>query len=1443
VTITTDALRQRLAALPGTFSITGEELGVTAAENLFTTCLPDGTLELAFATARPDALSVAGQITLPGVGSGGPLSAMATFTSDSANISGVEFTVTLDTWQLATTYLTLDLTALRTLHCSAARLILSADPDGSGGIGVEVDLPVPASGGSRTLTLRGFEPPPGPAGPASAANWELDAAFDGVTLADLADLAKLAPGLQASDFDLSALGVLDDLALNVLRVVYDPWTRTVMGLDINVTVKRDWPLVAGKCELTDIRVGFSIGLPLIAPTVDVWLSGTVLIGGVPVAASISYPELAISAELQEPVPATAIFGQYLPAAAVDMDVEQASLWVDAGTRGWEVSFGVDSGSTGGWRLTDGVTLTDVSVTVSGTGTATPSATCGARFDAGGAPVLLGGSYSGGAWSLTGNTVDPGGLDAGRFIGQLGAGLGVHVPAPIAEMTLTEVDLAIATGPSFAFTCIGDFPLAGTPAGFVVHIDVGGTPFSAAATGELTLTVQVGGVAQPMRFGITFEQDTTKSTFTASWTDSPGVPLAALLDLLGVNVSELPGGLLPTLTEMTFGYDTNGPSLVLGVGTQDTVSVWGVTGASPWRLYAGALQVGTEFRLSELPLIGHELGPSEDLGLDGVSLRFASAAVPPATAAALNLLIPAQPPPGVTALPSFPMGGIVEGLALELVYDVGGTPQPPLTLSLGQAPAPQIAAAAGGEAAPAGSEAAAGPSASGPPTAWLALQRSFGPLALERAGVSYSGGTLWLLLDGAISAGGLALSLDGAGVGFDLDASGGFPGRFRIDGLGLTYDEPPIALAGALLFVPASGNIDFEVAGLATVETPPFSLSVAGAYARVAGQPSMFVFGAAGAEFGGPPCFFVTGLGGGFGFNSSLRIPGQDEVAQFPLVVGLADPQGFAKRPALSVLTDLTGGDQPWVSWEPGSLWLAAGLKFTSFELVTTTAVLIGELGQELVLALVGTSEATFPQLAGEGPTYARVILDLEAVYRPSQGEFIASAVLANGSYVLDPACALTGGFAFAIWFEPSPHAGDFVVTLGGYHPAFQPPAWYPSEPRLGFSWSLSDHLSISGGAYFALTPSAVMAGGALDVSFHSGDLRAWLTAYADMLIRWKPFQYQADIGVRVGASYELDLLFCTKTVSVELGADLSIWGPPTGGTARVHWWVISFTIDFGPGPPDDATPLNWSEFQTLLPAPEHALLATPVSGVVPASTATPSTTSGGVHATPREPEPQPWIVSAYGFTFRTSTVVPASSARGGATGTATPHVVTGGPLAILPMQTSQHTSTHTVTVTLGGGELDVSDWTFEPVRRGVPTALWGTGDPTRLAPADGQLIADQVTGFTVSVPAPAPTEPSPGPIADPADFESDPLPSGRLPITPRDEPTGPPADQDAGSIATIGAQIANHAGRDALYRQLLDLGVATAALRDDPMTGFAPLAGHTFEDPPLVLTDASKGLG
>jgi hypothetical protein len=70
------------------------------------------------------------------------------------------------------------------------------------------------------------------------------------------------------------------------------------------------------------------------------------------------------------------------------------------------------------------------------------------------------------------------------------------------------------------------------------------------------------------------------------------------------------------------------------------------------------------------------------------------------------------------------------------------------------------------------------------------------------------------------------------------------------------------------------------------------------------------------------------------------------------------------------------------------------------------------------------------------------------------------AELTENSWLLHESVRLTGGFAYVMWFAGE-HAGEFVLTLGGYHPNFHRDG-YPQVPRLGFRWQAADFISITG---------------------------------------------------------------------------------------------------------------------------------------------------------------------------------------------------------------------------------------------------------------------------------------------------------------------------------------------------------------------------------------------
>ena len=511
------------------------------------------------------------------------------------------------------------------------------------------------------------------------------------------------------------------------------------------------------------------------------------------------------------------------------------------------------------------------------------------------------------------------------------------------------------------------------------------------------------------------------------------------------------------------------------------------------------------------------------------------------------------------------GAVSRGLSLAFTLAAGDVRQP-IALSF-----------------PAGARLADSEPATAGTVKWVAVQKSLGPLSIQRVGVRWRDGRLSLMLDASVAVAALTLALKEFAVGVTpkVFADPTHPDvQVDLGGIGLTCAPGPTRITGAFLRR-AYGDV-VEYAGQGAIESPGFLLSAMGSYANDAkGEPSVFVFAMLNRPLGGPAFCFVTGVAAGFGYNRALRIPPLDQLPRFPLIAAAmsdaAHPNPFRHGndpgAALEVLHE-------FVPPKSGEYWIAAGLRFTSFEMLQSFVLASIAFGGDVQIAVLGLSALTVPTGATDPIAYAE--LALAATYKPETGVLAVAGKLTPSSFILDRKCQLTGGFAFSTWFTGR-DAGDFVVTLGGYHPHFEVPAHYPSAPRLGVSWPVSGNLSVKGEFYFALTPSAVMGGGSMNAVWQSGDLRAWFTAEADFLLSWKPFHYAAHLEIGIGASYRLDLLFTSTTVTVHVGVALDLWGPSFAGTARVDLYVVSFTIAFGPRRTPPA-PISWTDFrQSFLP--------------------------------------------------------------------------------------------------------------------------------------------------------------------------------------------------------------------------------------------------------------------
>ncbi|NDY73028.1 hypothetical protein DO021_16560 [Desulfobacter hydrogenophilus] len=730
-----------------------------------------------------------------------------------------------------------------------------------------------------------------------------------------------------------------------------------------------------------------------------------------------------------------------------------------------------------------------------------------------------------------------------------------------------------------------------------------------------------------------------------------------------------------------------------------------------------VELGASIGLTSLPLIGDKLPKDATVEFNELQFAYSNPGFDKDQVALVNPLLP-------TGLIKLPKDGLAEGVLISTNLQLGDKNKTlSLTIPTGGSSEQEII-----EAETNMLPVTAPASSSTPPvTLWMNVQKQFGPVGIQKIGLEYKDTRLFAVGDITLTAQVLTIGLLGVGIGSKINK---FDPAATLDGLTITVAEGPLAISGGLYGSIAPLNFD----GALMVEMPSMTVGALGGYAQKGYNPSFFMYLAIDRPLFGYPYFFLDGLAGGVGFNRDLMIPDIDGVASFPLVEWAMgtntpgmNPSGNIAEQIDQVLGSLAADIPPKV----GEYWIAAGIKFSSFKVLNSFALVTVAIGTDFKLALLGLTNASLPPNVGEGvPPIGYVEMALKVTFSPYTGILEVSAKLTPASYILTCDCHLTGGFAFFMWFKDNPdgdadsyHAGDFVVTLGGYNPAYKKPKYFPTEPLLGLNWQVDSHTTIKGGIYFAMTPSALMAGGMLEAAWHSGDLKAWFTAHADFLLPWKPFHYEAGIGLSIGVSYKLDLLFTSKTISVHLGVDLSLWGPSFGGKIYVDLTIISFTVNIGNTSKPSAKAISWSDFKTsFLPVNQatNTLLDLDTNSAIETDSYCLSSVSAGLvkdlstsKASPNDPD---WVVNAETLELVTMTALPTKTAKLISAGDKQSNLHVGssdfgvGPVGI---GIEDFASDHTITVNrIVDGAADTSfnladHATIVPVTSNLPSGTWG----------------------------------------------------------------------------------------------------------------------------------------
>lgn len=415
---------------------------------------------------------------------------------------------------------------------------------------------------------------------------------------------------------------------------------------------------------------------------------------------------------------------------------------------------------------------------------------------------------------------------------------------------------------------------------------------------------------------------------------------------------------------------------------------------------------------------------------------------------------------------------------------------------------------------------------------LNIQRSLGPLVLERlridAGVSEAGLKIAGALDAGLAIGPLAASVEQMGLQAQFGPrSDGAPGwHFGIGfkppkGVGLSLAAGPVKGGGYLFFDPDQAlyagavqlsmkALAFNAVGVVTTRLPDGSDGF-----------SMLVIIT--AEF--PPIqlgfgFTLNGLGGLAGIHRGMD---QDALSAC-LREGRLDSILFPRDVVANVrriVDDIRTVFPPQRDRHVFGPMVKIGWGANAL-LEMDVAVLIS-LPSPIVIAILGRMRAALP-------TKDNAVVDLRlevlGLIDLGRGRITVEARLVDSRIA---AFAVTGGMALLISWGATK---AFVLSVGGFHPRFLPPPDFHAPARLAIALSSGENPTFALSSYFAITSNAVQFGAGADFHMQTDTPLGLfaLAAYArfDVLLVFDPPFFAADLVAGIEVKRNGATLFLAK---------------------------------------------------------------------------------------------------------------------------------------------------------------------------------------------------------------------------------------------------------------------------------------------------------------------------
>lgn len=314
------------------------------------------------------------------------------------------------------------------------------------------------------------------------------------------------------------------------------------------------------------------------------------------------------------------------------------------------------------------------------------------------------------------------------------------------------------------------------------------------------------------------------------------------------------------------------------------------------------------------------------------------------------------------------------------------------------------------------------------------------------------------------------------------------------------------------------------------------------------------------------------------------------------------------------------------------------------------------------------------------------------------------------------------------WYA-SEHRGDFVITIGGYHPNFSVPSHYPSVSRLGCHMNLPGPVDLSSYSrmYFALCPHAVMAGWENSSSLTIAGAYVSFNLSVDLLMGWKPFHY--DLSVYV--SFNVSAHFWFVHISLHVGAYVHVWGPDISGEVEFHAGPLSIGFSFGANAYLNPQPIDWSDFRnSFLPA-DDVMCSIRVE-------------DGFINEVKQQGNRPLIVVNPKNMKITTDSMMPTKqSAIGSESASTVESGNTNFGIAPMGLSSSELVTTQAIKIIRKGRSESVeNDFTFTPIKRNFAKGKWGQSLKPSLN--GNRFIEDALSGFEITPKTP----PKPGETQD-----------------------------------------------------------------------------------------------